>query len=166
MVDCCLSRWLHLVSLPHAISLLLPCYTHSAWGCTEVLSVFQTNLAVSVTSKLFYLLFSLEITLFHSFTYLMTPHILQILASLLLFLKSLALFPILPPHLIIEKDSFSMEQPVLMSVLALVTLYCKCFFSYLSDQFINLRNWLSFFSLEVSVHDTDNQQFLQKWQIN
>lgn len=133
-------------------------YTPSLKGCPELLSVFQTNLAVSVTSKLFYLLFFLAISLFHSFTYLMTPHIRQILASLLLFLKTLALFPILPPHLIIEKDSFSMEQPVLISVLALVTLYCKCLFSYLSDQFINLRNWLlSFFSLEASVHDTDNQ---------
>ena len=88
-------------------------YTLSLKGCPDLFSVFQTNLAVSVTSKLFYLLFFLAITLFHFFTYLMTPHILQILASLLLFLKSFALFPILPPRLIIEKDSFSIYSPIL-----------------------------------------------------
>ena len=48
-----------------------------------------------------------------------------------------------------------MEQPVLISVLALVILYNNYLYSYLSNQFINLRKDCVFFTLEASMHDID-----------
>lgn len=151
MTDCCLPSsftWCtcHMPSpLPY-----YPRHTHPI----VVLNYFQFSKLICQC----HLQALLPAKVLNTFTYLVTPYILQILASLLIFLKNLSLFPILPPHLTIEKALFLMymEQPVLASILALVLHHCTYLLCYLFSQFINLREDHVFCTPEVSMHDTDN----------